>query len=282
MKAIKTIIQYILAIILTLIILAYFLIIIFSNTILKKQYLINQIESTNYYSKIYEDVKSNFEKYIEQSGFEKKILEDIVTEEKVIKDTQIIISNIYDGTNQEIDTQEIKDNINANILEELQDKKINKTQKNAIDTFINHICNEYTESISHFGVESQINQIYEKAIKYINIAKKVIIIVIILDILLLFMINLKKVYKFVSLIGISLGSTGTLMIITNLFINSKIKIQTITILNNSISEILRNILTEIFNIISKNGVYLLSFGIILMFLTNLIYNIRETRTKENS
>jgi len=282
MKAIKTIIQYLLTIILTLTILAYFLIIIFSNTILKKQYLIDQIESANYYSKIYEDVKSNFEKYIEQSGFEKKILENIVTEEKVKKDTQTIINNLYDGTNQEIDTQEIKDNINENILESLKDKKINKTQKNAIDTFIEHICSEYTETISHFGVESQINQIYEKAIQYINIAKKVIIIVIILDILLLFMINLKKVHKFVSLIGISLSSTGILMIITNLFINAKIKIQTITILNNSISEILRNILTEIFNIMSKNGAYLLAIGIILMFLANLIHNIKEARTNEKS
>jgi len=278
----KTIIQYILTIILTLMILAYFLIIIFSNTILKKQYIIDQIESANYYSKIYEDVKSNFEKYIEQSGFEKKILENIVTEEKVIKDTQIIINNLYDGTNQEIDIQEIKDNINANILESLKDKKINKTQKNAIDTFIGHICNEYTETISHFSVENQINQIYEKAIQYINIAKKLIIIFIILDILVLFMINLKKIHKFVSLIGISLSSTGILMIITNLYINAKIKIQTITILNDSISEILRNILTEIFNIIAKNGAYLLALGIILMFLANLIHNFKETRTKENS
>ena len=72
------------------------------------------------------------------------------------------------------------------------------------------------------------------------------------------------------------------MIITNLFINSKIKIQTIIILNNAISEILRNILTEVFNVLAKNGAYLLTFGIILMFLANLIHNIKETRTKEDS
>jgi len=96
------------------------------------------------------------------------------------------------------------------------------------------------------------------------------------------MINLKKIHKFVSLIGISLSSTGILLIITNLFINAKIKIQTITILNNSISEILRNILTEIFNIMSKNGAYLLAIGIILMFLANLIHNIKEARTNEKS
>ena len=282
MKAMKTIIQYILTIILTLTILAYFLITLVSNTILEKQYIMSKIESTNYYSKIYENVKSNFEKYIEQSGFETEILENIVTEEKVKKDTQIIIDNLYNGANKEIDTQEIKDKINANILETLEDKKINTTQKNAIDTFITHICDEYTETISHFSYENKINQIYQKAIEYINTAKKVIIIFIILDIFLLFMINLKKIHKFVSLVGILLSSTGILLIITNLFINAKIKIQTIIILNNAISDILRNILTEILNNIIKNGAYLLTFGIILMFLANLIHNIKETRTKENS
>lgn len=280
MKAIKIGIQYILTIILIITILAYFFIILISNTILKKQYIINKIESTNYYSKIYKNVKSNFEKYIEQSGFEENILENIVSEEKVKNDTQIIIKNIYDGTNQEIDTQEIKDNINQNILKSLQDKKINKTQQNAINTFIEHLCNEYEETISHFSFEKQINQTYQKAIQYINIAKKIIIIFIILDILLLFMIKLKKIYKFVSLIGISLSATGILLMITNLFINTKIKIQTIIILNNAISKILKNILTEILNIMARNGTYLLAFGIILIFFANLIYNIKETRTKE--
>lgn len=281
MKAIKNIIQYILTIILIITILAYFFIILISNTILKKEYIMSKIESTNYYSKIYENVKSNFEKYIEQSGFEKTILENIVSEEKVKKDTQIIINNLYDGTDEEVDTQEIKDKINQNILQSLEDKKINITQKNAINTFVAHICNEYTETISHFSFENQINQIYQKAIEYINIAKKIIIIFIILDILLLFMINLKKIHKFVSLIGISLSATGILLIITNLFINVKIKIQTIIILNNAISDILINILTEILNVMAKNGAYLLTFGIILIFLANLVYNIKETRTKEN-
>lgn len=280
MKAIKIGIQYILTIILIITILAYFFIILISNTILKKQYIINKIESTNYYSKIYENVKSNFEKYIEQSGFEKTILENIVSEEKVKNDTQIIIDNLYNGANKEVDTQEIKDKINQNILQSLKDKKINITQQNAINTFIEHLCSEYKETISHFSFENQINQIYQKATQYINIAKKSIIIFIILDILLLFMINLKKIYKFVSLIGTSLSATGILLIITNLFINANIKIQTIIILNNAISDILINILTEILNIMARNGTYLLAFGIILIFFANLIYNIKETRTKE--
>jgi len=279
MKAIKTIIQYILTIILTLTILAYFLITLISNTILKKQYIMNNIENSNYYSKIYKDVKSNFEKYIEPSGFESSILENVVTEEKIKNDTQVIIDNLYNGTNKEIDVQVIKDKINENILQTLEDKKMNTTQKNAIDTFISHICDEYTETISHYSFENKINQIYQKAIQYINLAKKIIIIFIILDILLLIMINLKKIHKFVSLLGISLSSTGILLIITNLFINAKIKIQTIIILNNAISDILKNILTQILNVMAKNGIYMLIFGVILIFLANLIHSIKET--KEN-
>ena len=47
-------------------------------------------------------------------------------------------------------------------------------------------------------------------------------------------------------------------------------------------KILRNVLTEIFNIIAKGGAYMLTIGIILIFLANLIHNHKETRTKENN
>lgn len=281
MKIIKNVIQYILVIILIFMSLAYFVIALSTNTILKKQYIISQIESSEYYNKIYEEAKSNFEKYIEQSGFEATILENVISKEKIKNDTNIIINNIYDGTNEEIDTQEIRDKINQNILQSLKDKKINTTQKKAIDTFIDHLCNEYTETISHFGVENKINRMYQKVIKYINISKKVIIIFIMLEIFTLLMINLKKIYKFVSLIGISLSTSGILLIITNIFANAKIKIQTITVLNNAISNILRNIFTEILDIIIKNGTYLVMLGIVLIILSNLVHNIKESKTKEN-
>lgn len=275
MKALKTVIKYIITIILALSMIAYFFIQLASSTILSEQYILSKLEETDYYNKIYECVKSNFENYIHQSGLEETVLENIVSKEKVRKDTNIIISNLYDGLEQKIDTQEIRDNLNKNIKETLGEQNITKTQQSSIDTFVDHICNEYTDTMSHFSYEKQINQVYQKVIKYIDLAKKVLLITIGLAILLLLVLNLKRIYKFVSLLGISLTTTGTFLVIVNLFINSKVKVQTITILNDAISDTVRSVLAEILHMIMNNGSIMLISGILLIIIPNLIHNLKK-------
>lgn len=275
MKALKTVIKYIITIILALSMIAYFFIQLASSTILSEQYILSKLEETDYYNKIYECVKSNFENYIHQSGLEETVLENIVSKEKVRKDTNIIISNLYDGLEQKIDTQEIRDNLNNNIKETLGEQNITKTQQSSIDTFVDHICNEYTDTMSHFSYEKQINQYYQKAMQYINLAKKVLLITIGLAILLLLVLNLKRIYKFVLLLGISLTTTGTFLVIVNLFINSKVKIQTITILNDAISDTVRSVLADILHMIMNNGSIMLISGILLIIIPNLIHNLKK-------
>lgn len=275
MKVLNTVIKYIITIILAISMIAYFFIQIASSTILSEQYILSKLEETDYYNKIYESVKSNFENYIHQSGLEETVLENIVSKEKVRKDTKIIISNLYNGLEQKIDTQEIRDNLNKNIKETLGEQNITKTQQNSIDTFVDHICNEYTDTMSHFSYEKQINQVYQKVIKYIDLAKKVLLITIGLAILLLLVLNLKRIYKFVSLLGISLTTTGTFLVIVNLFINSKVKVQTITILNDAISDTVRSILIEILHMIMNNGSIMLITGILLIIIPNLIHNLKK-------
>lgn len=275
MKVLNTVIKYIITIILAISMIAYFFIQIASSTILSEQYILSKLEETDYYNKIYESVKSNFENYIHQSGLEETVLENIVSKEKVRKDTKIIISNLYNGLEQKIDTQEIRDNLNKNIKETLGEQNITKTQQNSIDTFVDHICNEYTDTMSHFSYEKQINQVYQKVIKYIDLAKKVLLITIGLAILLLLVLNLKRIYKFVSLLGISLTTTGTFLVIVNLFINSKVKVQTITILNDAISDTVRSVLAEILHMIMNNGSIMLITGILLIIIPNLIHNLKK-------
>lgn len=275
MKALKTVIKYIITIILSLSMIAYFFIQLASSTILSEQYILSKLEETDYYNKIYESVKSNFENYIHQSGLEETVLENIVSKEKVRKDTKIIISNLYDELEQKIDTQEIRDNLNNNIKETLGEQNITKTQQSSIDTFVDHICNEYTDTMSHFSYEKQINQYYKKAMQYINLAKKVLLITIGLAILLLLVLNLKRIYKFVLLLGISLTTTGTFLVIVNLFINSKVKVQTITILNDAISDTVRSVLAEILHMIMNNGSIMLISGILLIIIPNLIHNLKK-------
>lgn len=281
MKVLKTITKYILTTILTVLIISYLLLNIASSTILSKSYILSKLEETDYYNKIYENVKSNFENYIHQSGLEEEVLEDIVTKEKIEKDIKIIINNIYEGTNQKIETEEIKNNLEQKIEQAMGYKTMNITQKNAIDTYIEKICNEYISTISHSNYEQQINQIYQKVTRYIELGKKVLLISIIIIVIVLIILNLKKIYEVLCIIGTALTSTGTFLVIINLFINTKVKIQNITLLNDAFSNVIRNIASEILETIQKNGILLLIVGIILIVFSITIKNIKQYKKEKN-
>ncbi len=279
MKPVKTIINYILAVIIAITFILFLVINLTSSTILNKNYILSKLEETDYYNKIYEEVKSNFENYIHQSGLDESVLEGIISQEKVKKDTQIIINNLYDGSNEKIDTQEIEDNLNENIEKTLDNSKLVVTQKNAINTLIDKICTEYKTTMSHYQYEESIHKIYTKVVKYMDIGKNAILVVMVVAILILMVINIKEIYRVFQLVGVSLTIGGSFFTIVMVFFNSKIRINTILILNETISYTLRYVLTEIVRYIRNYGYIMLVAGILLILLSNLIDNIRRNKSE---
>lgn len=268
MRIIKKIIKIIFSAILTISILLYILINLLSSTILKESYILSKLDQANFYQKVYEEVNSNFEKYIYQSGFDENVLNNVITEEKVKEDFKIIIDNIYNGTNQDINTETIKTNLTNNINNQLG-ANIIKTQQNSIDSFVDTILNEYTQTILHTQYENKINKAYTQINKYINLANKALLIIMAVLIILLILLNLKRLYRGVSYIGISMLSSGILLCVADIFIKMKVDIKNIVILNDTISKIIINVITELLSNILKDGIILLVSGIVLIIIANL-------------
>lgn len=268
MRIIKKIIKIIFSAILTISILLYILINLLSSTILKESYILSKLDQANFYQKVYEEVNSNFEKYIYQSGFDENVLNNVITEEKVKEDFKIIIDNIYNGTNQDINTETIKTNLTNNINNQLG-ANISKTQQNSIDSFVDTILNEYTQTILHTQYENKINKAYTQINKYINLANKALLIIMAVLIILLILLNLKRLYRGVSYIGISMLSSGILLCVADIFIKMKVDIKNIVILNDTISKIIINVITELLSNILKDGIILLVSGIVLIIIANL-------------
>ena len=65
-------------------------------------------------------------------------------------------------------------------------------------------------------------------------------------------------------------STGLFNIFINAIVNAKVKIQNITILNDSISITLREILTNVMNTINKYGIILLAVGLVIIIICSII------------
>ena len=281
MRIFKRIIKYIIAIILTIATIIYITINLLSSTILSKEYVINKIEEIGYYDKIYESVESNFENYIYQSGLDENVLENIVSKEKIREDTNLILNNIYDGAEKEIDVQEIEDNLNKNIETSLGNQRLNATQQKSIETFVEQICNEYKDTISNFNYENQIYNAIAKIRQVIELGKKVVLITIIVCVILIIVLSLKRLYRVLMYLGVSLVASGTFFVIVNLFINANTSLQHILILNDTISEVLRNILSDILSSELNTGLIMLGIGLVFILISNVVHSRRKYRYEKH-
>lgn len=276
---VKRIIQYVIATILALAVLALIIINILSSSILSKEYILSKLKEQNYYDKIYEETESNFENYIHQSGLDEEVLSNIVTKEKLEKDTKIIINNIYNGMDEKIDTEEIKNNLTENINNSLN-HKVSTTEKKAIDTFVDTICKEYETTISHTNYEKKINTALNQINKYIDLVKKALLVVIGVSIILLILLTIRRIYKITARIGVAFIIDGLILVLVEKYINSKIKIETIMLLNNGVSTVIQSILNEILGNILKSGSILLGLGIVLTIIYGIIKSVRKAKREK--
>ncbi len=282
MSKVKTILRYILTIILTLAIIVLVLVNIATSTLLNKNFVLGKLDETAYYVKIYGQIKENFKNYIQQSGLEEEVLNDIITQEQVEKDTQNIITNLYHDINEEVSTEEIKNKLSANIKKQTKGMLITSEQQKSIDRFIDDICNEYRIGIAHFGFEKSIYSVYEKVNNVVNLANKASLIIIGISLLALIIVSTHRLYKFFAFLGIALFSSGLFFTIVNVYINSKVNIQTITILNDAFSFTLREILQSILDNVQNYGIYLIIPGIVLIIIPNLLHNITKYNQKNKT
>lgn len=270
-RKVKNILRYVLSVILTLCIISLVTVNILKSTILDKNYLLHKLETTAYYFKTYEYIKDNFKNHIQQSGLDESILDELISQEKVESDTNKIITNMYNNVHEEISTDDIKEKLTAKIDEQTRGMLITTEQKQEINKFIDDICNEYLLGIAHFDTEKEIYSTFDKINNIVEILNKVGLVGTAVSIILLIIICLNRIYKLFVFSGISLFASGLFFIIVNIFVNVKVNIQTITILNGAFSFTLRDVLETILNSINSKGIMLFISGMILILIPTFIH-----------
>lgn len=275
----KKIVSYIICIILVAIILVATAIHIASNTVLNKNYVLEKLDNNNYYEKTYDNIKSSFSQYILQSGLDENVIENLYTKEQIKEDVDIVISNIYSDENQKVDTNKIKNNMESNINKYLEDNniKLNATQKKSIDKFIETIERTYEEEISYSAYLNKIGNKVYKINKIIEKMQPVIYGSIIALFLILILINVKEIPFGINYAGVTILSSGIANILIKMYINSKININKIMIINEDISKIVINILNEIVNYIQNYGLVMVAIGLAIVILASFI---RNSKTEE--
>lgn len=281
MKVLKNLLKFISITILTIYIITSCFISIAFSTILNKDYIIQKLEENNFYSETHKLVESNFENYIYQSGFEEDVIQNICTEEKVKNDINIMLSNIYDGTKQEIDTIEIANKLNENI--EKSGVKNSENEK-SIQQFVEHICNEYTNTLIHTKYEEKVNDIYIKIVESLNEIYRIIQTIFILDIIVIIAINKKNISKVVQYFEITLFAASFFEASTWHIIISKVNIQGIKIFNEVFSKsiviIIQETITKILSLSIGTMIMGIIFCLIYMIINILKLPKEKNKTKE--
>ena len=262
--------KYIFAILFYLSLTIVVLINILNSTILSKEYILNKLEESNYYNNIYTEVENNFENYIYQSGLDPIVLENIVSRDKIKEDTNIIISNIYDGNNKVIDLEVVRNNLSTNIDKSLEDRYLSEENKKAINKFIDIIINEYEDTIMNTDYSSKINTGISSINNKINMINIIMIILVIISILSLILLNIKKKIRKLSIFGIPLLALGLLLITIYLYIILNIDINNIVILNDAISIAVHYILNGIVVKFLINGSIFTILGILIIIIGNML------------
>lgn len=236
------------------------------KTIFNKEYVLEQMENNNFYSETYKLVESGFENYIGQSGLDEEVIKNICTEDKIKNDINIILSNIYEGTNEKIDTSEISNNLNSNI-----DKENVRTSSNskAIDEFVEHICQSYKDTIISTSYENTINEKYSKITQKITKVQNILIIAIIISIIGVIALNVKDILKLLFWTESAVLSSAVMQLAITTVIKSKVNIDGIKIFNDAFSNI---VVTIIKDILSKINIIAGKF-IIVYFILVVIYTI---------
>lgn len=262
--------KYIFAILFYLSLTIVVLINILNSTILSKEYILNKLEESNYYNNIYTEVENNFENYIYQSGLDPIVLRNIVSRDKIKEDTNIIISNIYDGNNKVIDLEVVRNNLSTNIDKSLEDRYVSEENKKAINKFIDIIINEYEDTIMNTDYSSKINTGISSINNKINMINIIMIILVIISILSLILLNIKKKRRKLSIFGIPLLALGLLLITIYLYIILNIDINNIVILNDAISIAVHYILNGIVVKFLINGSIFTILGILIIIIGNML------------
>lgn len=277
MKIIKGIGNIIIAFLLCLALMGTFFIFLFSHTLLKEEYVLGQLEECHYYEKIETDLKNGFEEYQYQSGFPVEVFNDLYATNWIKEDINSMISHIYQNTSITNHAEAVKEQINQKISQYLSENNLvlNQTEQKNIDEFEKILGSVYENKINVFSkYADKIAEIISKVNQVMAILQKGAIGALGIILLILLLMNGRKIAESFSTMAISLLSAGILLELVNWVITKEIDINNILIFNQSLSDLIKEILYDLLSQICYFGVAFIVIGIFTIMGTNY-YKVKK-------
>ena len=233
-----------------------------------------QLNETNYYEKLYTNIKLEMSYYVTQSGLSDDILNNIFDKELLRRTTEKMLDNFYNNKDNTINKTSVEENLMNNINEELKDYKLTEEDKTSINKFITQMSSTYETEISYSNILN----------KYHNSFNRIYHILVALDLLCiaLFIINYfitRYTLKERNII-ISLLTTTILITIIHLYLSNTLDLGHLEFYNDIISNLINytyQSIMSIFNIVST--IYLVISLSLILYATKYTKELLKYKDK---
>lgn len=271
-KILKKIIILIMSIFITIIILLN----IEKETILREEYILQKFEESRYYETAYQEIKIKLSDSIKQYGLDEELLKEIITQEQVKEDTKRVIQNIYQGTENKLNTERLKQTLNANIQLQLERTTIAENTEQTIQEVIDRIGQEYEDKIMQKQYDKKIDQIVQNGSSVIEKRVHIINIIAVILIITILILNIKKqkIKALVSL-GMSMIISGIFLTLANIFINSRLFAEDVNVLSQSITTLVQIITNDILSKMLTNSIIMIVIGTFAIVFGNVLHKKRK-------
>ena len=243
-------------------------------TIFNQNFMAQQLNETNYYEKLYTNIKLEMSYYVTQSGLSDDILNNIFDKELLRRTTEKMLDNFYNNKDNTINKTSVEENLMNNINEELKDYKLTEEDKTSINKFITQMSSTYEAEISYSNILN----------KYHNSFNRIYHILVALDLLCiaLFIINYfitRYTLKERNII-ISLLTTTILITIIHLYLSNTLDLGHLEFYNDIISNLINytyQSIMSIFNIVST--IYLVISLSLILYATKYTKELLKYKDK---
>lgn len=243
-------------------------------TIFNQNFMAQQLNETNYYEKLYTNIKLEMSYYVTQSGLSDDILNNIFDKELLRRTTEKMLDNFYNNKDNTINKTSVEENLTNNINEELKDYKLTEEDKTSINKFITQMSSIYETEISYSNILN----------KYHNTFNRIYHILVALDLLCiaLFIINYfitRYTLKERNII-ISLLTTTVLITIIHLYLSNTLDLGHLEFYNDIISNLINytyQSIMSIFNIVST--IYLVISLSLILYATKYTKELLKYKDK---
>lgn len=225
------------------------------------------MNKNDYASELSSIIREEMENYTASANIPYSTLDDIYTSDELASDLSSVLSSFYKET-QPIETDEIKLRLDENIKAYLESQNIKSIREEDISRFVDKIAEIYLDEVNFYGYTDFIKPYTRKVKEYMPILLGILVIIeLVLVLVIRFVFHEKKMLYI-------LFTSSILLILSAIFLYSKISIDDIILFQSAFSLLLQTLIKRFIT-------YLVLLGVVLLFI-GMLFGIDYSKFKKKT